>query len=346
MKTLVTGMMLAAAALLGCSKEADRGSAGRGDGKIRITYVPKNSGNPYFDGIVQGFEQAARDLGFDFLTTAPARGEATAQIPILKDQIQQGVSVIAISPNSPDALNAVFDDARARGIKLLVVNSDIPGQESHRDAAVLPTDFDAVGPAQVELMGSLIDYQGDFAILSATTDAPDQNYWIAGMKRALAEPKYARMKLVEIVYGDDDPLKSLTECEGLLTKYPDLRGILAPTSVGLQAAAKGVESAGVYPGGPHARGKGVAVTGLGAPNIMRRYVQDGIVKAFALWDPRAEGRLAGHLAYALATGRVKAESGAELDVPVLGARKLGKNAVVITGPPLVFTRDNIEQYQF
>src|SRR5262249_55243088 len=154
-------------------KEPGRGpAAAGGDGKIHVTYVPKNTGNPYFDGIVQGFEQAARELGFTFFTTAPARGEATAQIPILKDQIQQGVSVIAISPNSPDALNAVFDDARARGIKLLVVNSDIPGQESHRDAAVLPTDFDVVGPAQVELMGSLMDYHGDFAILSATTDAP------------------------------------------------------------------------------------------------------------------------------------------------------------------------------
>jgi rhamnose transport system substrate-binding protein len=337
--------MAVSVALVGCSKEQDR-AAPSGAGDIRVTYVPKNTGNPYFDGIVQGFEQASRELGFTFFTTAPARGDATAQIPILKDQIQQGVNVIAISPNSNDALNAVFDDARARGIKLLIVNSDIPGHESHRDAAVLPTDFDAVGPAQVELMGSLMQYDGEFAILSATTDAPDQNYWIEGMKRALAEAKYARMKLVDIVYGDDDPLKSLTECEGLLTKYPDLRGILAPTSVGLQAAAKGVESAGVYPGGPHARGAGVAVTGLGAPNVMRRYVQDGIVRAFALWDPRAQGRLAGYLAHALATGRVKAESGADLDVPSLGARKLGKNAVVITGPPLVFTKDNIAQYRF
>jgi rhamnose transport system substrate-binding protein len=210
--------------------------------ELNIVYIPKNTGNPYFDSIIKGFEKASKELGFTFTTVAPATAEATSQIPFIKTQIQRGVDVIAISPNSPDALNQVFKQAMDKGIKVVIVNSDIPGSESYRDVAVLPMDFEITGSSQIELMSSLIGGKGDIAILSATTDAPDQNYWIEGMKVALKDPKYANMKLVDVVYGDDDPQKSTTEAEALLTKYPNLRGIIAPTTVGVAAAAQVVRT--------------------------------------------------------------------------------------------------------
>jgi rhamnose transport system substrate-binding protein len=307
-------------------------------GKVRIVYIPKNTGNPYFDGIVSGFEKGAKELGADFSTTAPAQADPTAQISFIKDEIQRGANVICITPNSVDALNSVFDEARAKGVKILTVNADITGNESHRDACVLPTDFDKLGESQIELLGSLIGYSGKFAILSATTDAPDQNYWIKGMKEALKQPKYAKMELVGIVYGDDKDQKSVTEAEGLLTKYPDLKGILAPTSVGVAAAAKVVESRKVA--------DKIVVTGLGTPNTMRRYLKDNIVPAVALWSPPDQGYLSAFVAVGLAKGTLKPEAGAKLTAGTLGERTLGKNAVVITGPPMVFKKDNVDQYQF
>jgi rhamnose transport system substrate-binding protein len=313
---------------------------------LDIVYIPKNTGNPYFDSIIRGFEQACLEIGCNFTTTAPATAEATSQISFVEEQIQRGVDVLAISPNSPDALNEVFDRAREAGIVVLIVNSDIPGSEDHRDAAVLPMDFDITGASQVELMGSLVDYSGKIAILSATADAPDQNYWIEGMKTALEEDKYADMELVATVYGDDDPQKSLTECESLLATYPDLRGIIAPTTVGVAAAAQCVESAGVYPGGPNAVGEGLQVTGLGTPNQMRAFIENDVVEAFALWSPYDEGYLAGYLAVALATGETVAEEGNTFTVPNLGEREFRANAVVITGPPTVFTKDNIGNFDF
>src|SRR5581483_5110258 len=108
-------------------------------------------------------------------------------------------SVICVCPNSVDALNATFDEARSKGTKIVTVDADLTGNESHRDACVLPTDFDKLGAEQIELLGSQINYQGKFAILSATTDAPNQNYWISGMKEALKEAKYSKMILVDIV---------------------------------------------------------------------------------------------------------------------------------------------------
>lgn len=327
--------------------EAPAATEAAAGGALKIVYIPKNTGNPYFDSIIRGFEQACQEIGCEFTTTAPATAEATSQIPFVEEQIQRGVDVLAISPNSPDALNEVFDKARAAGITVLIVNSDIPGSESHRDAAVLPMDFNITGASQVELMCSLIpECTGKIAILSATADAPDQNFWIEGMKEALTQDKYKGLELVEVVYGDDDPQKSLTECESLLSKYPDLSGIIAPTTVGVAAAGQCVESAGVYPGGANAVGNGLFVTGLGTPNQMRAFVENDIVKAFALWSPYDEGYLSGYLGTDLASGKVEAKEGNKFTVPNLGEREFKKDAVVITGPPTVFTKDNIGNFDF
>jgi rhamnose transport system substrate-binding protein len=320
-------------------------AAGPGEG-VDVVYIPKNTGNPYFDSIIRGFEQACLELGCNFTTTAPATAEATSQIPFVEEQIQRGVDVLAISPNSPDALNEVFDKARAAGITVMIVNSDIPGNEAHRDLAILPMDFDITGSSQVELMGSLIDYKGKIAVLSATADAPDQNYWIEGMKEALKDPKYAEMELVGVVYGDDDPQKSLTECEGLLANYPDLRGIIAPTTVGVAAAAQCVESAGVFPGGPNAVGEGLQVTGLGTPNQMRAFIESGVVDAFALWSPYDEGYLAGNLGVQIKNGEVTPGEGVKFVIPNLGDREFRALNLIITGPPVVFTKDNIGNFDF
>ena len=323
----------------GGQQDAD---SGKGEVKtasdLDVVYIPKNSGNPYFDSIIGGFEKASEELGFTFSTVAPATAEATSQLPFIKTQIQRGVDIIAISPNSPDALNQVFKQAMDKGIIIIIVNSDIPGSEDYRDVAILPMDFEITGSSQIELMSSLIDGKGEIAVLSATTDAPDQNYWIEGMKETLKESKYSGMELVEVVYGDDDPQKSTTEAEALLIKYPNLRGIISPTTVGVAAAAQVVESAG--------RAPELQVTGLGTPNQMRRFIKNGTVEAFALWSPEDEGYLAAYLSVALSLGEVQAKEGEKFTVPGLGEKVIGKNRAVITGPPTVFTADNIDDFDF
>jgi rhamnose transport system substrate-binding protein len=307
---------------------------------IKIVYVGKNTGNPYFDSITGGFEDACKKLGCEFKFVAPATAEATSQIPIVDAEIQRGVNVIAIAPNSPDALDKVFDAARAKGILVLTVNGDITGNESHRDATILPTNFDKVGGDQVEMVGSLIGYEGEIAILSATTEAPDQNKWIVGMKEALAkDPKYAKMKLVATVYGDDQPEKSTTEMEALLSNYPNLKGVIAPTTVGIAAAAQVVQSR-------HLADK-VHVTGLGLPSEMRPFIKDGTVKAFQLWSPYNEGWLAAHFAKGVLDGSVKNQAGGTFDVPNLGKITINPGNSINTQASLTtFDAKNIDDFHF
>ena len=158
------------------------------------------------------------------------------------------------------------------------------------------------------------------------------------MKDALKDPKYNQMQLVDIVYGDDQPAKSTTEAEALLTKYPDLRGIIAPTTVGVAAAAQVVESL--------KKADQVQVTGLGTPNQMRRFIKNGTVKAFALWSPYDEGYLAGQISCQIAMKKLTPSAGTKFTAGTLGEREFKEHNVVITGPPVVFTKDNIDQFNF
>lgn len=330
-RMMFSAVLLAATAMGGQAMAQD---------PLQIVYIPKNTGNPYFDGIIQGFEDGCAALGCEFTTVAPATAEATSQIPFLTAQIQRGVDVIAISPNSPEALNQIFDRARSRGIHVFTVNSDMPGSEDRRDAAILPVDFSAISAAQLDLMGEMIGFEGEIAILSATTDAPDQNVWIAGMSELLEnDPKYANMDLVTVAYGDDDPQKSTTEAEALLANYPNLRGIISPTTVGVAAAAQVVETAG--------KADQVKVTGLGTPNQMRRFIENGTVEAFQLWSPYNQGLLATYFAMGVADGSINNAPGETFEVETLGTVTIGENSVILTqGQPTTFDAGNIADFNF
>ena len=307
---------------------------------LKIVYIGKNTGNPYFDSITGGFKDACKSLGCEFEFVAPATAEATSQIPFIEAQIQRGVKVIGIAPNSPDALNQVLDAAKAKGILVITVNGDLVGNEGHRAATILPVDFTKTGPNQVELMGSLIGYKGDIAILSATTEAPDQNTWIKAMNETLkTNPKYKDMHLVATVYGDDQPEKSTTEMEALLSNFPNLKGVIAPTTVGVAAAAQVVQSRKLA--------DKVKVTGLGLPSEMRGFIKDGTVKAFQLWSPYNEGWLAVHFAIGVLNGSVKNEVGGTFEVPTLGKITIvEKNAMNTQAELTTFDASNIDKFNF
>jgi len=154
-----------------------------------------------------------------------------------------------------------------------------------------------------------------------------------------SNPKYAKMKLVTVAYGNDDPQKSTTEAEALLSNYPNLRGIIAPTTVGVAAAAQVVETA--------KKADKVKVVGLGTPNQMRRFIENGTVEAFQLWSPYNEGVLAAYFAVGVKNGTIKNEPGASFDVPGLGKITVGEKNVIKTQPDLTtFDKKNIADFNF
>jgi rhamnose transport system substrate-binding protein len=340
--------LLAAALLLfpGCEKKAPAFPSGETENagapeKITIYFIPKNLGNPYFDALSSGFYNAIAQLGednFRYVYTGPDTAEAASQIPYVEEALQNGADAVFIAANSNDALNDTFDRVRARGARVYIINQDIPGSESHRDAAIMPVDFNTIGASLIDLMGSQIGYEGKFAILSATEDAPDQNTWINLMKAELSgDSTYSRMELAELVYGDDNYEKSIAVAEALLDRRSDLKGIIAPTAVGLPAVCKVVRDRGLS-------GK-IKVTGLGLPSEMAEFIQDGTSEGFQLWNPPYEGYIAVYLVWA------EKKLGF---VPVPGASfqagRLGDHTILPTGQiltlerPMLYDRSNIREY--
>lgn len=347
-------LVLGALLIAGCNSgtSSDNNATGpsttntSGGAKLKVVFIPKNTGNPYFKPLSQGFEEASKELGFDYQEQGPATADPTSQIPIIKDQIQRKVDVIVVAANAPDTLNEVLDDAKAKGILVLTVDADLTGNETHRAVGILPTDFAGIGASQIELMGKEMNYEGEFAILSATTGASNQNAWIATIKEKLKDPKYAKMKLDEVVYGNDEPQKSSTEMESLLTKHPNLKGVLSPTSVGLAAAAQVLENSGMYPGGPKAVGGGIHLTGLSTPNQLKKYVSKGVIEAFQLWSPKDMGTLGAYLAVSAKQKKIDLKFGSEIDGPKGKKLKIDDKGVVYAGDLLTFDKTNIDQYDF
>jgi rhamnose transport system substrate-binding protein len=338
--------LAAALSLFACSSNNPGAAAGGEEtsaesGVLKICFIPKNMGNPYFEALSSGFYDAIAELGeenFEYTYTGPETAEADNQIPYVEEAVRNGADAIFIAANSNDALNSAFDAAREAGTRIFIINQDIPGSEAHRDAAIMPVNFDAIGAAQMELLAEQIDYEGQFAILSATADAPDQNTWIGLMKAEMENnPIYSEMELMDIVYGDDQPDKSAAAMEDLLSKYPDLKGVIAPTTVGLSAACQVVRDRNLA-------GK-LKITGLGLPSEMAKFVLDGTCEGFQLWNPPYEGYLGVYLVWAEKNGDFLPEPGAGFSAGKLGDYVIRPDGQILTlEDPMLYDQSNIEKY--
>lgn len=303
--------------------------------------VPKNLGNPYFDTANTGAQEAAGELGITVLYQGPATADATEQITLLNSLIAQNVCGLAISADDSDALVPTGKAAMEAGIPVVTFDSAIApdGRNFHVNQAVAQD----IGAIQIQMAAELAgEAGGQIAVLSATSTAPNQNAWIEVMKEELTKPEYANLELVEVVYGDDDDTKSYNEAQSLFTKYPDLKVIISPTTVGIAATARAVTDAGLI--------DQVFVTGLGTPNQMREYVKNGASPEFALWNPGDLGYLSVYAMHALATGEITGAAGDTFTAGRLGEYTveddpdLGLN--VLLGLPFIYNGDNIDDFDW
>lgn len=303
---------------------------------LKTVSIPKQLGNPYEEFEHSGIDEALKELGGSNRINGPTDASASSQISIINAAAQQKPDAIIIAGNDPDAVAPALKAAAKRGIKIVGMDSDVAPDA--RSVFVNQVTTQLVGENQVESIGKQIDYKGDIAILSATANATNQNAWIKVMKETLKKPKYKNMKLVKIAYGDDDDQKSFQQMQGLIQAYPNLKGVISPTTVGVAAAAR-------YLSKSPQKGK-VKLTGLGFPNQMRKFVKDGTVDEFQLWVPKDVGYLAGQAAAALASGRITGKEGEKFKAGRLGDYTIGANGEIVLGPLTTFDKNNIDKFDF
>jgi rhamnose transport system substrate-binding protein len=309
-------------------------------GPITVGYLPKDIVNQYFAAAKTGIDKAAGETGGTVIQVGPNEAKADLQVPFITDLTTQKVNAIIISADGADEVAPALKAAMAAGIK--VVGFDSSPAVGAYNVFVNQVDFSGVGVNLADWACELApNCTGDIAILSAAATATNQNAWIDLMKKTLATDKYKNLKLVDTVYGDDDATKSTQQAQALLTKYPDLKVIVAPTTVGILAAAQVVKQAG--------KSDSIKVTGLGFPNDMKPFVKDGTSPVFGLWSVPDLGYLAYQVAAKLVSGEITGAEGETFTVAGLNDGKpytIGKDSVVVLGPTFRFDSTNVDNFNF
>jgi rhamnose transport system substrate-binding protein len=299
----------------------------------RIALVVKALGIGFFEAANKGAEEAAKELGdVEIIYTGPTDTTAEGQIEVINALIAQKVDAIAISANDTDALVPTLKKAMDRGITVISWDSGVAkdGRQMHLN----PSSSPLIGNMIIKLAADNLPDGGDVAVLSATSTSTNQNTWIAEMNKVMGN--YPGINVVATVYGDDLADKSYREATGLMQTYPNLKAIIAPTSVGIVAAAQAVEDAGKV-------GQ-VNVTGLGLPSEMAGHVHAGSSKSFAIWNPIDLGYAATMIAYNLASGKATAEAGGTIPMGRMGDVTLDDNLEGAMADPFVYDATNVDEF--
>lgn len=300
---------------------------------VKIALVVKALGIGFFEAAAKGAEEAAKELGdVEIIYTGPTDTTAEGQIEVINALIAQGVNAIAVSANDKDALVPTLQKAMERGITVISWDSGVAkeGRAMHLN----PSSNPLIGNMIIKLAADNLPEGGEVAVLSASATATNQNTWIEEMNKVMGN--YPGITVVGTVYGDDLADKSYREAQGLMATYPNLKAIIAPTSVGIVAAAQAVTDAG--------KAGQINVTGLGLPSEMAAHVKSGASKSFAIWNPIDLGYAATMISYNLVKGNAKAEPGAEIGMGRIGTVKLDDNNEGAMADPFIYDASNIDQF--
>ncbi len=304
------------------------------DDPVRIALVPKALGIGFFEAAAKGAEEAAAELGnVEIIFTGPTDTTAEGQIEVINALIAQEVDAIAVSANDRDALVPALKKAMDRGITVISWDSGVAPEG--RQMNLNPSSPALIGNMIIKLAADHLPDGGDVAVLSASATATNQNTWIEEMNKV--KDQYPGINVVTTVYGDDLSDKSYRETQGLMQTYPDLKAIIAPTSVGIVAAAQAVTDAGKV--------GAINVTGLGLPSEMAGHVESGATKSFAIWNPIDLGYSATMIAYNLATGAAKAEAGGTIPMGRMGEVTLDENLEGAMADPFVYDSSNVDEFK-
>jgi rhamnose transport system substrate-binding protein len=342
--------ILAATLVLGaCSSSSSSSSSAAGSATsssaasgalktgLKVFVIPKNLGNSYFttaDSVQSGGALAAlQQLGESGTETSGTTDTPSSQIPAIQAAISKGANALVISATDPTALCPTLNAAMKRGITVVTYDSDAP---TCRNMFINQASAQGIGDVEVDLLAQQIHDSGQIAVVSASQDDTNQNTWISYMRQELK--KYPKMSLVSVVYGNDDTATDTQVTQGLLEQYPNLKGIISPTSVGLPAVAAVLDTAKY-------RGK-IALTGLATPDEMKKYIADGTLKDFVCWKPNNLGYLAAYAAVELASKKITASQGTTFTAGKLGSYTVGPDDTVILGLPFTFNASNINQFNF
>ncbi|CDM64179.1 substrate-binding domain-containing protein [Pyrinomonas methylaliphatogenes] len=314
------------------SATGERATAGPAAHRTVIAMMPKAKGDPYFISCKQGADEAARELGVELLWDGPTELDPAKQNEVVEAWITRGVDAIAVSVENRVGISTVLRKARERGIKVLTWDAD--AERDARDFFVNQATPQGIGYTLTDEAARILGGRGEFAIITASLSAANQNEWIKYIKERLAQ-KYPDLKLVAIQPSEGDRDRAFAETQTVLKVYPNVRLIMAIAAPAVPGAAEAVKQAGR---------RDVKVIGLSLPSMCRTYIHEGIIESIVLWNTRDLGYLTVYAAQAAATGRLK-RGDRQLEAGRLGRVEVADDEVRL-GAPFIFNRENIDRFDF
>ena len=312
-------------------------SASAAPKKLRIFMNPKFTGLSYFEVCANGAKEAAKELGIDFTYTGSEQADVQLQVQSLENIVAQKPDAIIVSAIDLNAVAPPLLKARQKGIK--VVSYDADTAANARDFFVNQMSYE--GAAKAMLDCALIDAPegGEIAFIAASPTSPNHMAHIRIMTELTQkDAKYKVFKPVATQFAADDEAKSIEVATNLMQAHPNLKVIISSSAVSAPAAARAIQSTGKV-------GK-VFATGVALPSSIRSYLKDGSQKAFFIWDPAKLGYLSVYAAVAAVDGSLKNVPGSKLKAGTLGEFTVGEGGEIVYGRPLIFTKDNIDQFNF
>ena len=307
---------------------------GLAQSKPKVAFVPQIVGIPYFNAMEEGGKDAAKKFGVEFVYTGPTDTNPAEQLRIVNGLIDQGVSAVSLSVLDASSIDPIIKKAKEKGVKIFTSDSDAP--KSEREVYVAQALDRDLGFTIIDELAKRISEQGTVGIVSGEATATNLNTWINFMQQRVKE-KYPKINLLPPQFAGGTAQRAFQLATDLMTAHPDLKGLIAVASTTCPGVAQSIESAGKI-------GQ-VIGTGYGSPNTIRSYLKSGAFGFSVLWNPRDLGYLTVWAGKQLVDSRPFAESNA---VPGLEAPVKYDSAakVLLLGPPAVFTKENVDQFNF
>lgn len=315
--------------LSSCGKGREKSS------KLRIAFVPQLIGIPYFTAMEEGGKRAAAQFGNgEFLYVGSTSASSPEQNRLIENLIAQKVDAISVSVLDP-SINAVLQKAKDAGIKVYTADSD--GPDSVREVFVAQATDELLGRTLIDRLALQIGGEGEIGIVSGESTAVNLNSWINWMKKQVEE-KYPKIKIVDVRYtsggSTEDALKQAQE---LMTRYPNIKGIVAVASTTVPGVARAVEQANKV-------GQ-IAVIGYGSPATVKPYIDAGIMKESILWDPEALGFLTYWAGMKLTLGE-KFEAENKIEGLKDTVKYYPDEKMLLLGDPLIIDKNNVASFKF
>jgi rhamnose transport system substrate-binding protein len=333
LRVSLLAVLVLVVAACGVGQQGPSQGEGGGGGPNKICMMPKLVGIPYFNASEQGAKEAAGELDVELVYDGPTEAKAALQSQMIEQFIQQQCDAITVAANDPNALAPAMKKADNAGIATGAWDADVA--PNARDVFVNQATFQAIGYGLVDVMAKQTGGKGKFLVVTGSLTAPNQVAWLKEMRERMKD-KYPQMSIASVEPGEEDLQLGIDITKNYLRANPDTAGVFGITSVALPGAAEAVQQIG--------RSGEVPVTGLSTPNEMKPYVNSGVVKEFVLWNPVDLGYLAVYVANAQVEGNLP-KSGT-FKAGRLGEVKMLAEDEVLLGPPIVFSKENIGQYDF